>query len=162
MGLRFTLYMTFSLHVLNTLAILLNLTRLERKLCTGFSVTMFLITEISLVVYMQFMYFGSQSVTETNPNGCLYEAPTLYLWLMGNILIFYLGLIIIICYFFRRYCQDPNLEEEERQAYEGMKEELAGKKQVLREQKKKEAEAKKAAKAPQKTKDQEPDDEEKQ
>ena len=128
LGLRMTLYLTFSLHALNIFLVLLNLVGLERKLCTQFSTTMLFITEIALLTYMQVMYFQSQRSSEALPEGCLKEAPTLYFWLMGNILIFYLGFMVVVCYFFRRYCQDPKLEEEEREAYEGMKEELAGKK----------------------------------
>ena len=34
---------------------------------------------------------------------------------MGNILYFYLAVAVLVCYFFRSYCQDPELEEEERE-----------------------------------------------
>ena len=32
---------------------------------------------------------------------------------MGQILAIYMGLAIIICHFFRKFCQDPDPEEEE-------------------------------------------------
>jgi len=34
--------------------------------------------------------------------------------MMGNILLFYLGGVVVVCYFFRGFFQDPQLEEEER------------------------------------------------
>ena len=52
--------------------------------------------------------------TKENFVGCFELAPKLYIWMMGNILLFYLALIVVVCYFFRGFFQDPKLEEEER------------------------------------------------
>ena len=49
---------------------------------------------------------------------CVVYFPTQYFWLMFETLFFYLFLAFIICYFFRKYCQDPavvkQMQEEER------------------------------------------------
>ena len=35
--------------------------------------------------------------------------PVLYFWLMGQILFFYVVMTLVVCIFFRKYCQDPKL-----------------------------------------------------
>ncbi len=45
--------------------------------------------------------------------------PDTYFWLMGQILYIYCLTAFVICYFFRKFCQDPalkKLEEEEEAA----------------------------------------------
>jgi hypothetical protein len=32
---------------------------------------------------------------------------------MGQILVIYMGLAVVVCHFFRKFCQDPQLEEGE-------------------------------------------------
>ena len=55
--------------------------------------------------------------------------PSIYFWLMSEILFFYCLTAFIICYFFRRFCQDPAtkaaLEEEEKEELEEEMAELA-------------------------------------
>ena len=42
-------------------------------------------------------------------------SPDLYFWLMGQILMLYIGIAVVVCYFFRKFCQDPkeDVDEEE-------------------------------------------------
>ena len=49
---------------------------------------------------------------------CNVSATVLYFWLMTEIMFFYILTGFIVCYFFRRFCQDPKLakEEEEQEA----------------------------------------------
>ena len=35
-----------------------------------------------------------------------------YFWLMGEIMFFYALTAFIVCYFFRKFCQDPSLGGE--------------------------------------------------
>ena len=47
--------------------------------------------------------------------------PDTYFWLMGEILFFYCLTAFVLCYFFRKFCQDPAIkkqikEEEEKEA----------------------------------------------
>lgn len=58
-NLKQTLYLVFVMHIVNSLETLLNIFGLEKKLCTGFWVTMFLIFEITVIVYMQVVYFAA-------------------------------------------------------------------------------------------------------
>ena len=59
-----------------------------------------------MLVFMQIAYFNSQD------DNCLYNAPNLYFFLMGQILTLYLGGAVVLCYFVRKVCQDPQLEAE--------------------------------------------------
>ena len=49
--------------------------------------------------------------------------PHVYFWLMGEILFFYMLTAFVVCYFFRKFCQDPTVkaqmlkEEDEEAAY---------------------------------------------
>jgi hypothetical protein len=113
-NLRSTLNMVLILHAVNSAETLLNLVGLEKKLCSNWMTCIFLFFEGIMVAYMQIVYFNSMADTKKNFRGCLELAPKLYLWMMANILVFYLGLIVVICYFFRGFFQDPQLEEEER------------------------------------------------
>ena len=38
---------------------------------------------------------------------------------MGQILAFYMGFAVVICYFFRKFCQDPDFIEQENEQQEG-------------------------------------------
>ena len=52
--------------------------------------------------------------------------PSVYFWLMSEILFFYCLTAFIICYFFRRFCQDPAIKKEiEEEEQEEMEEEMA-------------------------------------
>jgi hypothetical protein len=48
-----------------------------------------------------------------NENTCMNTHPVLHFWMMGQILVVYGSLILAVCYIFRKYCQDPDLEKEE-------------------------------------------------
>ena len=50
--------------------------------------------------------------------------PEAYLWLMFETLFFYAMITFIICYFFRKHCQDPKLIKEEQKAQEREQKEL--------------------------------------
>ena len=57
------------------------------------------------MVYMQIVYFESQS--------CITETPLMYFWLMAQILIFYVVVVLTLCFFFRKFCGDPQLDESD-------------------------------------------------
>ena len=42
---------------------------------------------------------------------CIEVAPSLYFWLMVQILAVYIGIGTIICYFLKKFCKDPAEEE---------------------------------------------------
>ena len=44
---------------------------------------------------------------------CIRNTALMYFWLMGQILVFYAVVVLTVCFFFRKFCQDPTLEEEE-------------------------------------------------
>ena len=71
---------------------------------------------------MQIVYFESQG------ERCMTIEPQLYFWLMGQILVFYMGFAVVICHFFRKFCQDDDEVDDEYNKQEDMrvsKEELA-------------------------------------
>ena len=51
-------------------------------------------------------------------SNCIEVAPSLYFWLMGQILAVYIGIGTIICYFLKKFCKDPAEEYEKEQALE--------------------------------------------
>ena len=113
-NLKRSLYIVMVMHGANSIEALMNLTGLERKLCSGFAACLFFIFESTIVIYMQVVYFGAMPNEAELFDGCINHAPKLFLWMMGNILLFYVGAVVVICYFFRGFFQDPQLEEEER------------------------------------------------
>ena len=42
------------------------------------------------------------------------SSPKAYFWLMAQILIIYVGMGLVVCHFFRKFCQDPDEEEVSR------------------------------------------------
>jgi len=36
----------------------------------------------------------------------------MYFWLMGQIMLFYIVVVVTICFFFRKFCSDPGVEED--------------------------------------------------
>ena len=49
-----------------------------------------------MLVFMQVTYFTAQD------NYCMSNAPDLYFWMMGQILVQYVGLAFVLCYFLRK------------------------------------------------------------
>ena len=86
---------------MNTLVSLINLTGLEIKLCTSNIVCALFLFEIGMLTFMQLSYFTSMK------NNCIEIAPSLYFWLMGQILAVYIGIGTIICYFLKKFCKNP-------------------------------------------------------
>ena len=113
-NLKRCLYIVMVLHGANSIETLMNLVGLERKLCSGFAACIFLLFEATMVLYMHVVYFSAMPDESEQFDGCIVVAPKLFLWMMGNILLFYVGAVVVICYFFRGFFQDPQLEEEER------------------------------------------------
>ena len=110
-GLRMVLYGVIVLHFINIFMTLLNLCNCETKCCNMAMISIFLTFEILILVWMQVSYFYSQS------RDCMTAAPDLYFWLCGQILVVYMGLAVIICHFFRKFCQDPEEAEREDEKY---------------------------------------------
>ena len=103
-SLRIPLYFVGALHCVNAVETLLNLTGLEKKLCTGPIMCVFLVFEVIVLIYMQVAYFEDQR--------CFRLATMLYIWLCLNILLFYVVLVVVLCFFFRKFCGEPEVEEK--------------------------------------------------
>ena len=99
------LYMVFSMHCLNTLEFLLNLTGLEKVLCNFWTGCFFFGYEIVVLVFMQVVYFDPKSLD------CMTSTPWLYYTLMFNIFVFYFMVIFSICFVFRKFCGDPKYDK---------------------------------------------------
>ena len=104
-ALRSIQYFIFTLHSVNTLISLINLTGLEIKICNSNLVCGLLLFEIGMLAFMQISYFQSMKVN------CIELVPSLYFWLMVQILAVYIGIGTIICYFLKKFCKDPAEEE---------------------------------------------------
>uniref|UniRef100_A0A7S3N4K5 Uncharacterized protein n=1 Tax=Strombidium inclinatum TaxID=197538 RepID=A0A7S3N4K5_9SPIT len=106
-GIKMVLWAVICLHFMNSLMCLVNLCGMEVKLCNSNMVCCFSIFELTMLVWMQVTYFRSQEYT------CMVSAPKLYFWLMFQILCVYIGMGLVVCHFFRKFCQDPDEEELE-------------------------------------------------
>jgi len=104
-GLKIPLWLVGIMHLLNTVETLLNLCGLEKRLCGCLAGCIFFGYEITILVYMQVIYFEAQD--------CMRQTPLLYFWLLVQILIFYLVLVFSICFIFRKFCGKPEEEESD-------------------------------------------------
>lgn len=95
------------MHIVNTIETLLNFTGLEKKLCSGTLMCAFFIFEVTVLIYMQVVYFEALQMD------CIQYTPLLYFWLMSQILVFYGVVVLTVCFFFRKFCQDPDLVDGE-------------------------------------------------
>ena len=104
-SLTFPLWMSFVLHVVNSLETLISLTGLDYYLCNGKTMFIFVIFEVIMLSWMQFNYFQARE--------CMNQMPLAYFALGLQILIFYGVVILTICFFFRKFCGQGTEEEEE-------------------------------------------------
>ena len=107
LGIQNALYGLLILHIVNAFFCLLCLCGLEKKLCNTMFLVLFFVFDAAILTWTQTTYFKSQALN------CIDELPETYFWLMLEILFFYLLTMYIVCYFFRRYCQDPYIIQEE-------------------------------------------------
>ena len=93
------------MHCFDILLCLINVTGgLDRKLymeclakcCNSNCVCYLSLFEIGMLVFMQMTYVKAQDA------GCMSGAPDLYFWMMGQILIQYIGLAFVLSYFLRK------------------------------------------------------------
>ena len=113
-GIRIVTWCLFVFHIVNGLYCAMALCGLEKKICSQIMLTGFILFDVILLIWTQVTYFYAQGQM------CNIAATTLYFWLMFEIMFFYALTAFIVCYFFRRFCQDPALqvEEEEEEARE--------------------------------------------
>ena len=67
-----------------------------KPICNGSCFCYLSVFEIGMLVFMQVTYFTAQD------NYCMSNAPDLYFWMMGQILVQYVGLAFVLCYFLRK------------------------------------------------------------
>lgn len=104
---KYVQYFIFGMHSLNTLIALVNFTGMEIRICSANLVCGLLLFEIGMLTFMQITYFQSMKW------GCMERTPSLYFWLMGQILAVYFGIGVIVCYFLKKFCRDPEEEVDE-------------------------------------------------
>ena len=96
----------FLLHICNFLFSALALCGLEKRICISYVLLALVIFDVVVLVWAQATYFKSQGYN------CNLEMPDVYFWLMGEILFFYLLSAFVVCYFFRKFCQDPAIKAQ--------------------------------------------------
>ena len=72
-NLKLPLYFVFVLHVVNTIESFINVFGCEKKICTGMVLCGFFIFEVTVLIYMQVLYFDSKM--------CIDYQPYSYYWL---------------------------------------------------------------------------------
>ena len=98
-----------ALHCCNFLFNCFAICGLEKKckhLCNNYTLLAMMLFDIIVLVWAQSTYFKSQHFN------CNIEMADVYFWLMGEILFFYMLTAFIICYFFRKFCQDPEIKKQ--------------------------------------------------
>ena len=106
-GLKNALYLLMVLHIINGVTCAIFLTGLDKYLCKSMAMVLFVVANLTVLGWAQTTYFKSMRLN------CINMLPYAYLWLMFETLFFYIMLSFVICYFFRKYCQDPKVIEEE-------------------------------------------------
>lgn len=87
---------------------------LEKRICISYVMLAMFVYDAVILIWSQFVYFKAQSFN------CNIQSGRVYFWLMGEILFFYIFSAAVICYFFRKFCEDPQArkEREEEEASE--------------------------------------------
>jgi hypothetical protein len=107
-GIRIVTWCLFVLHITTFVFSSMALCGLEKRLCSTPIFIVFVMFNVVILIWTQTTYFSSQKI------GCNYHHPELYFWLMFEIMVFYILTAFIVCYFFRRFCQDPKLKLEDK------------------------------------------------
>ena len=105
-GMHVVIWMWFALHISNAMFSAMALCNLEKKLCHTYVMLALLIFDLIVLVWSQTVYFNAMAYN------CQLEMPEVYFFLMGEILYFYVLTAFVVCYFFRRFCQDPVLKKK--------------------------------------------------
>ena len=98
-GLKGTIWITFFMHIVNSVIGIINLTPLYKCFWNLLPSTVALgliLYEIGMLMFMQFTYFEAQNAS------CMSTAPDLYFWMMAMIFIQYVALGVVLCYFVRK------------------------------------------------------------
>lgn len=106
-GLRGIHWTGMLLHWLNAMICLLNLCKLETKVCFFNAICTIGIIEMIVIAWLQVGYFNSQEFY------CITKAPFMYFWLMTQIMFLYVAISVSCCYFGRKYCAEDADESEE-------------------------------------------------
>ncbi len=99
-SLKVPLWLIGFMHLINCLETLINLTGLEKHLCSCLFGCLFFGYELTVLIYMQVIYFDARD--------CMRQTPLLYFWLLFQILVFYMVIVFSVCFIFRKFCGDPN------------------------------------------------------
>lgn len=102
-GLKQVGWFNFFLHVLCFTFSSMALCGLEKRLLNKNILIGFLVLNAIILVWSQATYFESQY------RSCNVEAPGPYFWMMSEIMFFYFVVFFMLCYFIRRFCQNPKL-----------------------------------------------------
>ena len=96
----------FTLHVINCIFSLMALCSLEKRICISHVLLALVVYDAVILIWAQCVYFKAQSFN------CNIQKGDVYFWLMGEILFFYIFTAAVICYFFRKFCEDPQARKE--------------------------------------------------
>ena len=101
------LYLIVALHVVNIVIALVNLSGNEEKICFGGLICGISLFELGVLIFMQIGYFEAMEAR------CyMQQSATKYYWIAGQIMILYMSFVVVICHFFRKFCQDDPEDDE--------------------------------------------------
>eukprot|EP00352_Strombidinopsis_acuminata_P007296 CAMPEP_0176350570 /NCGR_PEP_ID=MMETSP0126-20121128/9581_1 /TAXON_ID=141414 ORGANISM="Strombidinopsis acuminatum, Strain SPMC142" /NCGR_SAMPLE_ID=MMETSP0126 /ASSEMBLY_ACC=CAM_ASM_000229 /LENGTH=193 /DNA_ID=CAMNT_0017700661 /DNA_START=17 /DNA_END=598 /DNA_ORIENTATION=- len=102
-GIMIVVWGLFSVNVVNFLVCSATLCGITRRFCRCTGVSAYVIYQVVILIWANIVYFQSM---ESN---CANYAPAVYFWLFMNILIIYAFIAFVVCFFFRKFCGDPDL-----------------------------------------------------
>ena len=101
------LYFIVALHTVNIVIGFINLIGKD-DICFSGLICGLALFELGVLIFMQIGYF------EAMDKRCYaQEAKAKYYWVACQIIIFYMSFIVVICHFFRKFCQDDEDEDDE-------------------------------------------------
>jgi hypothetical protein len=97
-GIRLVTWFLTFLHIVNFLVSATCLCGLEKKYGRAWMLTAFVLFDGIILIWANVTYFKSQA------DNCIDNAASIYFWLMGEIMFFYVFTGLVVCYFFRKFC----------------------------------------------------------
>ena len=101
------LYFVIMLHTFNIVIAFINLIGKD-NICFGSLICGICLFELGVLIFMQIGYFEAMDAKCWE-----HSAKPKYYWLAIQILVCYMSFIVIICHFFRKFCQDDDSVDDE-------------------------------------------------
>ena len=105
LGARSVVTVFFLEHCFNILAAFICIFKLDIRFGNGWWIFTVMAIDIGVLVWGSVMYFAAQM----DPEDCVVEDYTvpIFFWLGAEVMFYYMFTTLLVCYFFRKKCQEP-------------------------------------------------------